>query len=544
MPQYLKKEALKILEGGVESYLLALCGISMPDLRSRRVEKTRFAPVVGLLGSCVELITKACLVQAKGRRVVFQNDGDFYKYGSEIMDEFKKTVRSKDDDISYLWEEAKEDSSVIIDSILDATSKFRMLQTVRANGLHGGYGPSRYVIIIIANDIYNFIETLKLSRRLNPYLRNLPAPENPVIERTAILDDLARRVSSSSDLGEKSNLLKSIYLVLPKVPDVEPEWLKKFDKVNITPKEEDVKYLLNSLSEAHGIHLLKQRGDGEGVPFKVEPENPDSIPISIYFLKRAIKKIPEQFHADVGNANGRLEEGILDAPPEDFILDLYTLGLENTNIIIDKDFKLTAQQTWPFVVSALSTQGTPRPYWFLVKNCDEYNKLVSMIKRASDLGNAYLRKRMEEIKIGLECMNEEKRIDEDNEIVEELNECLDYFKTNRQKLPKKIENKINKREPSDEFKKSLLQYSNSPMETSLSDILEQLLESESLGKNEKYWARQISNCLYLYKERAGLLAILRTEEIKGAWTNARKAMRLNDYIKNGPKIENIDRDVV
>ena len=66
MPKFLKDNAIVLLDGGVESYLLALYGMAMPSLRPIKKAETKYAPICGLLGAAAELLVKACLVQAKG----------------------------------------------------------------------------------------------------------------------------------------------------------------------------------------------------------------------------------------------------------------------------------------------------------------------------------------------------------------------------------------------------------------------------------------------------------------------------------------------
>lgn len=540
MPPLLKRDALCLLEGGIETYLLALCGTRIPNLRPRRILKTRYAPVIGLYGSCVELLSKACLVQAKNKEIILQDNG-FYKYGSEIIDEFRKVLKENDEDFDFLWKDTEEPTA-LRDSLFDLVSKFRMLQTLRANGLHAGIGPSRDVVILIANDVYDFVRALSQSKKLNPYLRNIPAPETPVIHRGALIEDLARRLSGTTELEEKANLLRAIYLVLPHVPELQPEWLDKFDKVNILPKEDDFSYLMTTLTEAHGIHFFRQRGAGEGIPFYIDQDNPNSIPISLYFLKREITQIPHQFYADVGNANGRLKQGILDLPPEDFLLDLYVIGLDKSNIC-QSDTKLTAQQVWPFIATALSTQGTPRPYWFFINWCDELKKLKAILKQAVSYGNAYFRKRINEVLTGIDCLIENKEWPNTYIVIKEINDTLEGFQYTRELMGEKIkQGLVGKYKPEGELLVDL----NEVLDDSkkIGTVLEKILEKESLNDIERYWAKLLSRFIYRFDEKSTLLAVLRTYDLVGFWTSVRKAMRLNDLIMFGPIINGIERDVV
>lgn len=90
MPKFLKNNTIVLLDGGVESYLMALYGMAMPTLRNLRKPETKQAPIVGLYGAAAELLVKACLVQAKGVEAMYK-DGNIasgvYRFGSEVIED-------------------------------------------------------------------------------------------------------------------------------------------------------------------------------------------------------------------------------------------------------------------------------------------------------------------------------------------------------------------------------------------------------------------------------------------------------------------------
>lgn len=69
-------------------------------------------------------------------------------------------------------------------------------------------------------------------------------------------------------------------------------------------------------------------------------------------------------------------------------------GLEEAGVLTAENKRLTAQQTWPFVAAAYSTQGTPRPCWFIIQLCDEIDQLIAYLRRAGNCGNGYYKKRL------------------------------------------------------------------------------------------------------------------------------------------------------
>ena len=102
MPKFLKNNTIVLLDGGVESYLMALYGMAMPTLRNLRKPETKQAPIVGLYGAAAELLVKACLVQAKGVEAMYK-DGNIasgvYKtkiVAFPIFGEILMTTRSKE----------------------------------------------------------------------------------------------------------------------------------------------------------------------------------------------------------------------------------------------------------------------------------------------------------------------------------------------------------------------------------------------------------------------------------------------------------------
>ena len=64
MPKFMKDRAIELIDGGIESYLLGLYGLTLPFVKRKRNSESKYAPVIGLFGTCAELITKAWLVQA------------------------------------------------------------------------------------------------------------------------------------------------------------------------------------------------------------------------------------------------------------------------------------------------------------------------------------------------------------------------------------------------------------------------------------------------------------------------------------------------
>ena len=347
MPKFLKNNTIVLLDGGVESYLMALYGMAMPTLRNLRKPETKQAPIVGLYGAAAELLVKACLVQAKGVEAMYK-DGNIasgvYRFGSEVIEDMRRYIKNEDSCISYIWGNP-DDHAEQRTKILHCLGKFKLHQELRANGLHAGLGCSRDIAIAVASDIFDFIQLLSQSKKLKPYLKNLPAPEAAIRDREVIIEDLTRRFRSAKDNAAKVNLLRGMYIVLPYIPEIKPDWVDSFDRIAVSPPTEgDLSYLAKTLTDAHSIYLLKNRGGKDWVPVRIEPHNPEALPIAIQNIKRTLSKTPDKFNNDILTANTRLDENRLDLPIDEFLVDLYALGLDSAGVLTAENRKLTAQQ--------------------------------------------------------------------------------------------------------------------------------------------------------------------------------------------------------
>lgn len=538
MPKFMKDSALMLLDGGIESYLLGLYGLTLPSTRLRRKQETRYAPVMGLFGAAVELIVKACLVQAKGLLAMYKN-GDVssgvYKFGSEVLDEFQKEIREDSSNISFVWK-SQTDKDDQKEQLIFYLKKFRLLQDLRANGLHAGIGCSRDVAVLTANDIYQFILLLSQGKKLKAYLKNIPAPESTVRDREAIIEDLSRRLTTRHTVEDKIGCLRNMYLVLPYIPEMEPDWIKPFEKTAIVPPTvNDVNYLVKTLTDAHNIYLLKNRGGKDGVPVRVEPENPNALPIAIQNIKRTLSTIPDQFNNDILTANTRLEQKRLDLPIDDFLLDLFALGLENAKVL-QEGTKLTAQQAWPFVASGFSSAGTPRPCWEFVQKCDELDKLLSFLTRSDKIGNGYFSRRSASV---IKCVNAIK-----NGSVVDLGREKDGIFG---EIKPYVQNYI-KKNSDNPFTPAFIRRYPLPSETSeylrefvagnlsAGNALERILNRETLDSNERKAAIALIKLCSTYENRNGLVAVLRTKHLSGYHSEARKIMFFIDSYHFGAKL--------
>ncbi len=523
MPKFLKDRAVSLLDGGIETYLLALYGLTLPTVKNRRTQETKYAPVMGLFGAAAELLVKACLVQAHGIGAMYKKSNvaqEVYKFGSDCIEELKDEIKNNSAKVTFLYDKA--DRQIQVEQLIEYLNKFKLLQGLRANGLHAGIGCSRDVAVVTANEIYGFIQTLSKSKKLRAYLRNVPAPEATIRDREAIIEDLSRRISTIKDDKEKMDLLRGLYIVLPYVPEVAPDWIERFTQAEILPPAKaDISYLVKSLDDAHSIYLLKNRGGKDGIPVRVEPDNPNALPIAIQNIKRTLSSIPDQFNNDALTANTRLENKYLDLPIDDFLVDLYALGPEQAHIMQD-GVSLTAQVVWPFVVAAYSTNGTPRPCWDLIRNCDEIDKLISYVKQCSKIGNGYFKRRYSDLIKMLECYKNHVIYTPTNNGDYIFRQALRYCNENQEKNNPFTPQYLKSNNVSNSAAVVIREYISGGL--TAGDSVEQILLQRELTSEDKHAVISLMKECKNYSDRKGLIAVLRSESMKGYVSQARKQM--------------------
>ena len=541
MPRFLRNNTIELLDGGVESYLLALYGMAVPSLRNIKKPETKYAPIVGLYGAAAELLVKACLVQAKGPAAMYQ-DGDIsagiFRFGSEVIEELRKSIRDEEPCISYIWNKP-DDHQEQKEQLLHCIGKFKLLQAERACGLHAGIGSSRDVTVSAAEDIYRFVQLLSQSKKLKPYLKNIPAPEATIRDREAIIEDLTRRFRAAKDNHSKSVLLRNMYMVLPYIPEIKPDWVDAFDRIAVAPPTEgDLSYLAKTLSDAHSIYLLKNRGGKEGVPVRVDPRNPEALPIAIQNIKRELTSTPDKFNNDVLTANSRLAEGRLDLPLDEFLVDLFALGLDGAGVLTQDRQFLTAQETWPFVASAYSTNGTPRPCWFVIQRCNEIDQLISFLKRAGECGNGYFKRRLPDLLEAISAYKTSTASKIGTRKGSEFQE-LRTFKEFMENIPEEKKKPftiafLKKNNPSEAMSAIIHEFVTGKMNAG--DTLSSALVLNELNPGDRKAALALLALCNTVDNKHGVVSVLRTQHLKGYTSIARKKMFCMDFIENGPAI--------
>ena len=131
---------------------------------------------------------------------------------------------------------------------------FALLATGRAGGLHAGKGLVWEATVVQCDAVSDFLERLAESAKIRPYLGYIPRTRLATGDRLTIIENLAQRLKEGRR-EEQSRMLASIYVVLPDVPQEEPDWLEAFDRVSVSPTERDISYLTDVLEQAIPVSL-------------------------------------------------------------------------------------------------------------------------------------------------------------------------------------------------------------------------------------------------------------------------------------------------
>lgn len=533
MPQYLRTSSVRLLEASQEALNLALHGLGMPTRGDLRVECAQFAAPAGLIGAAAEQALAAILVQVLGEEALMSSPNQF-KSAREVLRDVRALLRAPVPRASFLTVGVA-DAAAHRASLYRATEGFVLLIGERAAGLHAGRGPSRAVALVQAQKVLDFFRLLASSTRVRPYLERLPRPPEARLDQELLVDDLARRFMEAETLGDRSQVLRSLFLVLPEVPEEAPDWLDAFDRSAVAPTSEDINLLLQTLELAAPVRFQRLNAAGQGLPVAVRQQDPNALPIAAHHLRRAFGDILDQFTADVGTANGRLDAGTLDVPPESFLLDLCVLGPVQLCQSMGRQ-TLTAHEVWPFVATALSQQGTQRPFWFLVSLVDDLGQLVGQLRRAFAVARrAQFRQQEAPTLEALEALRNRRQLMAPAPLAEFARTAYAAAEASKEALAAAIErNRGTNREAGPELEAILRRVSAGAL--SAGQGYEAVVVTNNLHAR-RYWARQLAEASTDPEDRGMLVQILLNADLTPAQTAARRALKLIDAIAYGPQIE-------
>jgi hypothetical protein len=529
MPTLMKADAVRLFEAAVESLSLAISGLASPPRLGLRRPESQFSAHIGLIGSASEMAMSACIAQAFGPTALMQPSGHFL-VGHMVREKFLKLVEAGSANSSFLFQGIA-DAAAHRNSLIAFTQRATRLISSRAGGLHAGRGLLHEATASIANDVADFLDVLALSSRVRPYLTNIPRVPLYTRERQVYVEDLRRRLGDAPS----AQAVASLYLVLPDVPGEKPEWVDALGRVSIAPKDRDVVYLLSALQTALPATLVRVGGNGEALAVRVEQDNPHALPISPNFLRRNAQTIADQWYADIGTANARLAKGVLDLPPAEAIREGFAIGLDAAGLPKGAA-AFTPHEAWPFVAAAFRAQGTPGPYWFVVRRTGDIAALAGQLKIAHDKAKPrHLKDGIQECLHGIELIRKEEAIGSNDAVFRAVIDDVARAEEQWDKLMKTVSANL-KTYPISEQASSRLNdiLSNG---TSVGDVVGELLTDENTAvAARRYWLSRLCEIANDHDDVAPIVGVLNAPDLEVAHTAAKKALRRIDFAQNGPPI--------
>lgn len=533
MPQYLRTSSVRLFEASQEALNLALHGLGMPTRGELRVECAQFAAPAGLIGAAAEQALAAILVQVLGEEAMMSSPSQF-KSAREILQDVRALLKAPVPRASFLTVGVN-DPAAHRASLYQATEGFVLLIGERAASLHAGRGPSRAVAMVQAQKVLGFFRLLALSTRVRPYLDRLPRSPEARVDQDLLVDELARRFKEAETPGDRSQALRSLFLVLPEVPEEAPDWLDAFDRSTVAPTNEDINLLLKTLERANPVRFHRLNATGQGLPVAVRQQDPNALPIAAHHISRAFSDILGQFDADVGTANGRLNAGTLDVPPESFLLDLFVLGPTQACQALGRP-NLTPHEVWPFVVTALSQQGTERPFWFLVSLVQDLGQLIAQLRRAFAASQRQqLRQQEAPTFEALEALRKGKPLVPPAKLAVFAKEAYAAAEKSKESLAAAIERSRGTSKDAGRETEAILR------RVAAGDLVPgqayDAVAAINSQEAKRYWARLLAQAATDPEDRDMLVQVLRHPDLTAAHSSARRALKLIDAIAYGPQIE-------
>lgn len=182
------------------------------------------------------------------------------------------------------------------------------------------------------------------------------------------------------------------------MPDDEPGWFPAFERAFITPQENDISFLLDTLKKSRYGSLIKVSKGKESIPVTVQKGNINALPIEPQYLKRSFRDIKDRLYADIGTANGRLDQKQFDAPPIESVYEMFAFPYHVIGITNNEEEQLSAVDTWPLIAASLSYTGTLGPYWYFVRKTSDLGQLESYINKAAKYAGKTLKNGIKEFK--------------------------------------------------------------------------------------------------------------------------------------------------
>jgi len=383
MPRLLKSETARRLLVGQRALSTAFSLLATPKSISHDYDRSDGAIEIGLIGIAAELAISACLCEILGPGAIIRKDTGFYITAGEALSRFREVLASGIPRLSLLTQGIAQPGH--LKALDKACAGFRVLFTARAAAVHAGQGASSEVAFVVGKDVASFLTLLAASPKWKPYLKDAPAVPALPKERTIVAQELAT-AAKGRDKAAVGAALANIFLVLPDLSEDAPEWLSALQHVYVSAKPHDISVLLKPLQNAKVGDLVKVGKGAGGIATKIDPTDPNAIPIYVAGMKKKFENAADSWNAYVGTANAEIDKGVLSLPPIAAVYGFSAMGIDGIGLPAEETNEgLPAHVVWPFIASALNYKGTKGPCFFLARSLrsDAAGQLAALLKKAA-----------------------------------------------------------------------------------------------------------------------------------------------------------------
>jgi hypothetical protein len=538
MPRLLKSETDQRLSVSQRALTTAFGMLSVPKPVSYEPVNTDGAIEMGLIGIAADLAVSACLYEVLGPSGIVRKESRFYLSAPEALGTFRATLSSKIPRLTVLTHGIP-DASAHLKKLGDACSNFSVIFTARASAVHGGAGVSSDVAFAAGKSVSDFLLTLAESTKWKPYLKQVPAIPSLPKEKTLVAQELAALLATG-DKSKAAASLTGIYLVLPELTKSEPDWLKALQRIQVTPRTQDISVLIKSLQQANIGEMFKVGKGANATAVRIvdKSANPEALPIYIEGMKKKFDKPSDAWSGYIGNANGELDKGILSLPPVDSIYRFAAIGIDGIGLPGEEtENGLSSHSLWPFVASALEYSGTKGPCFFLLRslNSGEIGQLMKHLKNAAAYSNK-IKKSLVDYEPLFRAAAIAKPVDASSALAKSLAISVTARDKRRDSLADDFFARTKR-------SKGKIKAAHETLATEVqkSDSLASSVESIRNGtikfESDKIPAlRLLINAANEKEDLVALVAILADNSLQAVYTDARKAFMEIDYSFFGPQI--------
>ncbi|WAC62079.1 hypothetical protein OVA13_11770 [Pseudoxanthomonas sp. SL93] len=524
----------------MDSLACAIQAAATPARHVSRSQDASHAAIIGMAATAAEQAISSILVQVDGDEAVLTPDGKF-KTASHVLEDVTRLLSAAPVARATFLTAGVSDHAVHRRELLGSISSFSLLVKQRAAALHGGYGVTKEVADHTIHKVHRFLALLAQSQRIKPYLASLPDVSSAYSEPFVILDDLVAKFQKAGTPQQKGAILRQLFLVLPNIPSNAPDWLAAFERVVVVPVDGDIRLLVTTLQQAQPARLARLSGGGRAISVRITREQA-ALPIELQALRAEFRNIEDQIGADIAIANGRLSDGLLDLPPDRVMAGLFAMSERKLTEVFGVE-DLTAHMAWPFIAAAVSTTGTSRPYWFLVRRVRDLGQLRAQLLRAADAGSrpALSQKLTSEVVAGIDAIERQRQLAPNDPLVAECRERNEAAIAKASRLQEAVERGLGtSREISAFAREAVTDFAigfGSASEAWAAIEQDAASQSGNTAGLRTYWARMLAEATADPNDVTFLTNIVLDAALSGAHTAARQALRLIDAMRNGPSME-------